>query len=267
MSFKLARNVFEVLRGSARTKSLDQLRREGHQHVPVLRFSDLEALMAAAVDDTLTRLGLELSDAQTTGLNDEARLRFLALLRERQQLKDPLANLQREGAKLEGTTEGVRAEIERAQAELVEEEEHVAPAEGTDTELDALRARLRESITAMLATVPGADPDLPTRMMEAVDAAVENYRILVAARSRREQEARVEQLQRRLQRLRHKLEESEILLAKARAAAQAQGGIIPNFDPGNALQPGDSDYQQKKALLDEVFKLNVELRKMIAAKE
>jgi hypothetical protein len=266
MSFKLARNVFEVLRGSARTKSLDQLRREGHQHVPVLRFSDLEALMAAAVDDTLTRLGLDLADNQVSGLNDEARLRFLALLRERQQLKDTLAGLQREGAKLEGTTEGVRAEIERAQAELVEEE-HVAPAEGTDTELEALRARLQEAITTMLAGVAGADPDLPARMMAAVDAAVENYRILVAARSRREQEARVEQLQRRLHRLRHKLEESEILLAKARAAATAQGGIIPNFDPGNALQPGDTDYQQKKALLDEVFKLNVELRKMIAAKE
>jgi hypothetical protein len=264
MSFKLARNVFEVLRGSARTKSLDQLRREGHQHVPVLRFSDLEALMAAAVDDTLTRLGLDLADNQVSGLNDEARLRFLALLRERQQLKDTLANLQREGAKLEGTTEGVRAEIERAQAELVEEEA-VAPAEGTDIELDALRSKLRETITAMLAGV--GDADLPNRMMDAVDAAVENYRILVAARSRREQEARVEQLQRRLHRLRHKLEESEILLAKARAAASAQGGIIPNFDPGAALQPGDSDYQQKKALLDEVFKLNVELRKMIAAKE
>jgi hypothetical protein len=266
MSFKLARNVFEVLRGSARTKSLEQLRREGHQHVPVLRFSDLEALMAAAVDDTLTRLGLELSDHQIAGLNDESRLRFLALLRERQQLKDTLDSLQRQGDKLEVTTEGVRAEIERAQAELVEEETLPAPM-SVDEDVEVLRAKLREVLGVVLQDAARADPDLPTRVMAAVDTAVENYRILVAAKARTEQEGRVEQLNRRLQRLRRKLEESEVLLARARAAAASGGALMPLFDPGKALQPGDADYAQKKGLLDEVFQLNVELRKMIAAKD
>src|SRR4249920_7680 len=108
MSFRLARDVFEVLRGSARTKSLDQLRREGHNNVPVLKFSELEALLSATVEDALKRLGLELSDHHVQGLNEEARLRFLALLRERQTLQDTLEGLQRQGDKLEATAEGVR---------------------------------------------------------------------------------------------------------------------------------------------------------------
>lgn len=262
MSFRLARDVFEVLRGSARTKSLDQLRREGHRNVPVLKFSELEALLGATVEDALKRFGLELSEQQVQGLNEEARLRFLALLRERQTLRDTLEGLQRQGDKLEATTEGVRAEIERTESELVEEQGEPT---GADAELEEFRNRLRRSLDAVIASVPGADPALAARLAAAVDDAIENYRILIAARTRREQEARVEQLQRRLHRLRRKLEESELLLARARQAGEA--GMPVLFDPGRALAPGDADYEQKRELLDEVFKLNVELRRLLSAKD
>ena len=262
MSFRLARDVFEVLRGSARTKSLDQLRREGHRNVPVLKFSELEALLGATVEDALKRLGLELSEHQVQGLNEEARLRFLALLRERQQLQDTLENLQRQGDKLEVTTEGVRAEIERAESELVEQQ---AEPTGHDEELEDFRRRLRQSLDALLTGASGVDADLSARVAAAVDEAIENYRILVAAHARRSQEARVEQLERRLHRLRRKLEESELLLAKARQAGA--DGMPVLFDVGRALAPGDADYAQKRDLLDEVFKLNVELRRMLAVKE
>jgi len=261
MSFRLARDVFEVLRGSARTKSLEQLRREGHRNVPVLKFSELEALLSATVEDALQRLGLDLSEHQVQGLNEEARMRFLALLRERQTLRDTLEGLQRQGDKLEATAEGVRAEIERAETELHAQQ---SGPDSSDAELEQFRARLRQSLTAALAGVAGA-PELSARLAAIVDEAVENYRILVAARARREQEARVQQLERRLQRLRRKLEESEVLLVKARQAGAA--GVSVLFDPGRALVPGDADYEQKRVLLDEVFNLNVELRRLLGAKE
>jgi len=262
MSFKLARNVFEILRGSARTKSLEQLRREGHRHVPVLKFSDLEALMASAVDDTLAHLGLELSEQQVAGLTDDARLRFLALLKERSELKQTLEGLQRQGDRLEISTEGVKAEIERAESELHDQE---VPVASPDEELATLHTRLREDLTRILSGVPGLDQDKLQQALAAVDEAIGNYRILLSSRLRREQEARVEQLHRRLQRLHRKLEESQALLARARAAG-AQG--MPQlFELGPALQPGDLDYAQKRGLLDEVFKLNVELRKLIAGKD
>jgi hypothetical protein len=263
MSFRLARNVFELLRGTARPQTLDRLRREGHKRVPVLRFSELEALMQASVADTLTRLGLELSDEKVQGLNDEARLRFLALLTERAELKETLAGLQRQGDRLEASTEGVRAEIERAETELAVQEEET-PEATPDEELNAFHARLRTELTAVLSG-PGLDPGLTERALAAVDTAVENYRILVTSRVRREAEARIEQLHRRLQRLRRKLEESQALLARARAAGA--GGVPELFELGPALQPGDLDYAHKRGLLDEVFKLNVELRRMIAGKE
>jgi hypothetical protein len=43
--------------------------------------------------------------------------------------------------------------------------------------------------------------------------------------------------------------------------------VVGLYDPGRALAPGDADYEHKRELLDEVFKLNVELRRLLAAKE
>ncbi len=263
MTFRLARNVFEVLRGSARPRSLERLRREGHRNVPVLKFSDLEALLSASVEDTLTRLGLDLGDKSLQGLNEEARLRFLALLKEREELRLTLESLRTQGDRLEATTEGVRAEIQRAESEL--EQQRSAATSLPDADLQAFRARLRAGLELVLAGLSDADPELPARALAAVDAEVENYRILLAARVRQEQAAHTEQLERRLHRLRRKLEESEELLARARAAA-AQG-LPALVELGPALGPGDADYARKRGLLDEVFKLNLELRKMIGARD
>ncbi len=156
----------------------------------------------------------------------------------------------------------MRAEIERTESELAAQ--HGAPPDA-DAELEAFRSRLREALRSVLSELPGADAAFTARVAAAIDDAVESYRVLVASRSRHEQEARVEQLQRRLHRLRHKLEESELLLARARQAG-AQG-LPALFDPGRPLAPGDAEYAHKRALLDEVFKLNVELRRLLGAQE
>lgn len=263
MTFRLARNVFELLRGTARPRSLEGLRREGRRNVPVLKFSELEALLQASVDDTLQRLGLELGDKPMQGLNEEARLRFLALLKEREDLRQALEALRRQGDRLEASAEGVRAEIERAEDELAAR--RAAAPSGADEDIEAFRTRLRTGLAGALEGVPGADAATAARLLAAVDAEVEAWRIRMTSRARHEQAAHVEQLERRLHRLRRKLEESEALLRRARETG-AQG-LPALVELGPALAPGDADYRQKRGLLDEVFKLNLELRKMIGAKD
>ena len=260
MSFPLARNVYELLRGASRTQSLERLKKEGHRNVPVLRFSDVEALISAAVDDTLSTLALQLSESTVTGLTDEARARFLALVRERDELRATLKSLEEQQFRLSAHQETVRAEIQRAETEL--EDSRAAPTAAGDAELAALRERLAGRLSALFSAETGTDPEVAARALALVDEAVDEARLLMADRARRDQSAHVEQLQRRIARLRRKLEESELLLARARSARPADA--LPDFDAGQALAPGDQGYEQKRALLEEIFNLNVELKRMIA---
>ena len=70
------------------------------------------------------------------------------------------------------------------------------------------------------------------------------------------------QLQRRIEKLKRKLSETEDMLERARTT-----GVEPSGIAGEQLVPGvkqgDPDFQMKKELLGEIFKLNVELRQML----
>jgi hypothetical protein len=259
MSRKLAFNVIHLLRGAARQESLTRLRREGHRSVSVLRSSDIEALLATAVDETLKALGLELQADSIKGLNEEARLRFVKLVKERDDLAATLQSLKTQETQLTVQQGSLRSELQRAETELTSEQDTGEAV--LDHELGQLRAQLTEKLGKLLAD-RGADPALTGEVLAVIEAAIENYRVLVAARVRREQNARILQLQRRIEKLRHRLEESDLLLARARAAAA--DGVPFLTDIGRPLQPGDPGYQHKRELLEEIFKLNVELQRIIA---
>src|SRR5262245_58939582 len=260
MTRKLAHNVFQMMRGASRPLSLSRLRREGHQQVPVLRYTDLEVLISKAVDDTLTTLGLQLADATVAGLSEEARLRFLGLVRERDQLRETVAALQRGQDELSLNQDSLRSELARAASELVEAQKAPATA-ATDKELMALIERLGHDLRAIFAGAPGSDRRLTDAALAAVEKALTGYRELLAQRARQEHEAKVVQLQRRIARLERKLMESEDLLVRARMAARV--GMPHLVDVAPALRPGDADYAAKRELLDEIFRLNVELQRMV----
>jgi hypothetical protein len=260
MSRKLAFNVIHLLRGAARQESLERLKREGHRSVSVLRSSDIETLLAAAVDETLMALGLELQAESIKGLNEEARLRFVKLVKERDDLAATLEALKTQETQLTVQQGSLRSELQRAETELVTERDTGSAT--VEQELGQLRAQIGEKLAKLLAE-RGADPTLTTEVLAVIDAAIENYRVLVSARVRREQNARITQLQRRIEKLRRKLEESDLLLARARAASA--DGMPFLADIGRPLQPGDPGYAQKRELLEEIFKLNVELQRIIAA--
>ncbi len=260
MSRKLTFNVIHLLRGAARQESLERLKREGHRSVSVLRASDIETLLATAVDETLHALGLELQADSIKGLNEEARLRFMQLVKERDDLAATLESLRSQEVQLTTAQGSLRNELQRAESELSTEQ--VAGSSTMEQELSQLRAQLTEHLTGLL-TGHEVAPALIAELLALVETDLENYRVLVAARVRREQNARITQLQRRIEKLRRKLEESDLLLARARAAGAE--GLPFLADIGRPLQPGDPGYQHKRELLEEIFKLNVELQRIIAA--
>ncbi len=260
MSRKLAHNVFQLARGASRTLSLSRLRREGHSQVPVLRLTELEALVSRAVDDTLSALGLQLADETVAGLSEEARLRFLGLVKERDALRETVTALERGRDELSRNQDSLRGELMRAETEL--DDVRQAPAtSATDHELMALIETLGRDLRGVLGAAPGADRRLVDEALAVVEQALASYRQLLAARAKQEHEAKVVQLQRRIARLERKLAESEDLLERARAASR--GGEPGLLGLAPALRPGDSDYTAKRELLDEIFRLNVELQRII----
>lgn len=260
MSRNLAQDLYHLMRGASRTASLGSLRRKGHNRVPVLRFRDVEALIERAVENTLGRLGIDLTEDDLAGLSDDARLEFLALIRERDTLKQTVEGLLAQQGELEQHQVTIRDRLAAAKDELAREAADETPGD----DLDTLRVRLGERLTELLSR-DGIPEGVAEKAVAMVDKAVREQRELAAERARSEHAGRLELLQRRIDKLSRKLGETEAMLSKARAASGAELYDVDEEDMGPAgLASADPQFEQKKAVLEEIFRLNVELRSMMA---
>jgi len=264
MSRNLARDLYHMMRGASRTASLGALKRKGHTRVPVLRYRDVEDLIERAVENTLGRLGIDLSEEDLHGLSDDARIEFLALIRERDTLKDTVEGLLAQQGELEQHQLTIRDRLEAAKVELEHEEEAET---GALDDLDALRVNLGERLTELLSR-DGIPEGIAEKAVAMVDKAVREQRELAAERARSEHAGRLELLQRRIDKLSRKLGETEAMLTRARAASGDDEFLEDEEDMGPAgLANADPQFEQKKAVLEEIFRLNVELRSMMAEEE
>jgi len=254
MSRSLSRDLYHLMRKASRRTPVDKLRRSGHKNVSVLSFRDVQALIEQAVANTLRRKGLKLDGPE---IHEEVRMEFLALMRERDLLQETVENLLKEKDELAQNRDRLQEVIGQVTEEL-EEEQSVDP-EADSEELDRMRERLVASLREMLG--PHADPNVTARAVALVEQAVEEQRQLTLSRAQEAQTARVEHLERRINRLKTKLEETESMLVRARSAGGPEGIAGEHVDPG--LKIGDPNFETKKELLGEIFKLNVELREML----
>lgn len=264
MSNPLTRSLYHLMRGASRPTSLSRLKQRGHKRVPILRYRDIEALIDTSVENTLKRLGIELSDRDIRGLGAEARVEFLALIHERDTLRDTVDQLVAQQEELESNRELLVERMSATRDELDESREAVEETDTLDEDLSSLEGRIAASLRALLSDPATPRDHLAPRAIELVHAAFDEQRDEVAARTRAEQAERVALLQRRLTKLNKKLEESEAMLARARAAATDTDDDREEVDMGPAgLQSADPQFEKKKQVLDEIFKLNVELKSMM----
>ena len=255
MSQHLARNIYHLMRGAARRTSVDSLRRQGRKTVSVLNFRDIQHLIERAVENTLRRRGLSLDGPE---IHEEVRLEFLALIRERDLLRNTVEDLlaqkqtlEDNRSKLDQALEAATQEYEQARQQLDGEDED---------EFTQLAGKLETSLVQLLNS-GGADGALRERVVALVRQAGEEQRQVTLARSKEAHEEHVQRLQRRMNRLKGKLAETEEMLERAREEPDMMG--IPGEPVVGGLTTQDAAYETKKQLLGEIFKLNVELREML----
>lgn len=256
MSNPLARNLYHLMRRTARRTSVDKLRKTGHKTVSVLNFRDIEELIERSVENTLRRKGMRLD---SPGIHDEVRLEFLALMRERDILRETVDSLLQEQDELNRNRELLQTELQTTAQELMQQQA-ATPEEVEDAEQ---LSDLAQAVAAQLREVLGPnDPAAAERAVSLVTKAIDEQREGALERAREEQAARTDQLQRRMGKLKRKLAETEEMLERARSEG-GQLEAIPGHEVDAGLKAGDPDHGKKRELLGEIFRLNVELREML----
>ena len=255
MSHSLARNIYHLMRTASRRTSVDSLKKDGRKHVSVLKFRDIEQLIAQAVENTLRRRGMALNGHD---LHEEVKIEFLALMHERDTLQATVNELVNEKQALEDN----KIRLDRAltaTADQYEQERSVEVSEG-GAEFDSLSSKLEASLRELLSKADRGSA-LSDRAIGLVTQAIAEQRAMAVEKSRVTHEARLQKLQRRMHRLKRKLQETEDMLQ--RAQFEPTLSEIPGQPVRAGVRTADPAYQTKKELLSEIFKLNVELREIL----
>jgi len=256
MTRTLARNLYHMLRGAAQKTTVDGLKKRGHRTVSVLNFRDVQQMIGRAIENTLQRRGLSLDRAD---IQDEVRHEFLSLMTERDALQNTVDSLLREKGELAENHQALASELNKAT-----EEYETAQGSATGAVPEHV-ARLMQRITAEVSgtqNAAGVNAQLTSKTLSLVQAALEDHAHMLDRETRDGQATNLQQLQRRIEKLKRKLQETENMLKRARTSGMDSDGIVGEpLVPG--VKQGDPDFQMKKELLGEIFKLNVELRQML----
>ena len=258
MTRLLSRNLYHLMRGASRRTSLAKLKKRGHKNVSVLSYSAVNGLIDMAVENTLKRRGIDMSKGD---VQEDVRHEFLSLMRERDSLQNTVDALLREKNELKENQQHLKDEINRTTAEY--EQVQVGPDLEADDELKALMEKLQGALMSVLGEA-GVSQQLSDKTLAIVTQAIQEHRDLTSKKSRVDQEVQLGQLERRISKLKRKLQETEDMLAKAQTDGVTVEGIAG--EPVTAGVSGsDPKAHMKKELLGEIFRLNVELREMLNA--
>lgn len=264
----LASNLFRLFRENSDVVPVSRLQKQGVRSVTVLDWRKVEELLAKAVDEALAKHGVELSPEALKSVNREAKEAFARLVEQRDTFRESAETLEREKGELAKNAEILRQELERARQSLAGE--RTRPISAADVELDQAgmdhyMARLGRELKELLAGGDGAARGGSTA--DAVAALArkllddERGRALDAARS--EQRQRIELLERRIAKLQGTLTETESVVDRLRKEKGIEPGIESIYREVQGLDAADGKAEAKRGLLDEIFRLNVELRAVI----
>jgi chaperonin cofactor prefoldin len=273
MSRNLVSNLIQAIRSGAYHTALKNLERQGYRTVTVLPAQKLDEIVSKAIELTLKEYGLPLDIEVVRGLSSDAKVAFVNLVKERDALRQTNEALERERENLSRNEELVRRELDQAQRLLTEQRELGAPtvpveAAGFEKLVrDAALSQVEESLGRL---GDGADPALVAELQglaHRISAAA--GRILGQASAdgievaRRRHDERVELLERRVRKLQSSLAETESMLKRLQEAKAVDPGLPSVYRSAQGISPSDDRFEQKRVLLAEIFKLNVELRRLI----
>jgi chaperonin cofactor prefoldin len=273
MSRNLVSNLIQAIRSGAYHTPLKNLERQGYRTVTVLPAQKLDEIVSKAIELTLKEYGLPLDPEAVRGLSNDAKVAFVKLVRERDALRQTNEALERERESLGRNENHLRAEIEQAQRLLAEQKQHglpEVPVEASGFEETLRTAALARVEEALRRLGRNADPRVTSEI-----GALSNEIAAIAGRlldqannenveeARRRHEERVNLLERRIRKLQTSLSDTESMLQRLQQAANEDKGVASIYREPQGLAPSDDRFEQKRHLLAEIFKLNVELRQII----
>ncbi|MFG0316934.1 MAG: hypothetical protein ACF8XB_06665, partial [Planctomycetota bacterium JB042] len=109
----------------------------------------------------------------------------------------------------------------------------------------------------------GAGGDVAARAAALAHRLLEEEREKAVDAAKADQVKRIAQLERRIGKLRSSLSDSEALVRRLKEAKDLPEGVESMYREVQGLDPNESNAAEKRGLLEEIFKLNVELRDVI----
>lgn len=267
----LTRSLARIFRDGASLTSVSKLRREGYKTVSVLRLSRLEELVGAAIEKIIT----EVTSDPETGRRAArgAQVELIKMLGERDSIARATEDLKREQRSLERNVGQLHSALDQARNQLREQVE----AQGKEAVSD-LHLRFQRTLDELFGRVGGefSEDDTVGRALQELRSPLEDsFLSLLGAAVRRsapdqaapsgEAGNKVALLERRVRKLNASLEEARSMMSRLRDNRNAEDdGVASIYKEVQGLSGTEESYEQRKALMQEIFNLNVELRRDIS---
>jgi len=268
MILSLADSLFRMFRENSDVVPVSRLKKQGHRSVTVLDWDRIQALIQKAVEEALARRGVDLSPQALDSVSQEARETFVRLVEQRDTYRESTRTLEAEREELRTNMSQLKSELESSKSLLAHEREHVVTTEEVAVGAEGMasfHSRLEAEMTRLLA---GAEPgaDIAAQAAALARRLLDEEQAKATEDAREEQRLRVAQLERRVGKLRKSLRDSETLVTRLRETKGVPGGVESIYREVQGLDPSEEKATEKAGLLEEIFKLNVELRDVIQDK-
>ncbi len=270
----IAEKIYRLIRERSLGTDLSSLKQRGVKRVSVFKSNQLGDLVAMAVEQVLRDYGIKLSQGDMEGLSEEGRQAFLNMMKERDAYKEIAEDLQKEQQSLEIHRDVLESQIEREGSFLEDERGFWTEIPIGEDELgyrDRLQQVLRHTLDKRVSTL---GPDADDRLVKFLEEMVEGLgRDLddvfgttleeIRARYAEEGERRIETLERRVQKMRESLASAEDALSRAEASGPEETGVASIYRSAQGLRTDDGAYEKKKSMLEEIFRLNKDIKEQI----
>ncbi len=243
-----------LLRQRAKMVSASELAAR-HDRVRVLGESTLRQLLDEAVNEAVEKVETSLGEAERKQLLEEAEEAF----------HERLEAFKAEKAGLESRARVLADQLERAQKLLEEERQRVVTADQftvSDAGMVEIETRLERMLQRAVRS-HGIDAKLEGEMRDVLSRLLDEERDRISTKHQETQNANIELLERKIERLAHTLDETtkERDRERQRAAAleAAGGGGLRNVMTVG-LDDDDPNKERKLGLLKEIYRQNKEMR-------
>lgn len=260
----LADSVFRLFRENSDVVPLKRLEKKGVKNVTVLDWNRVVTLIERAVDEALSKRGVDLAPHLLQNVHRDAKEAFHRLVAERDRLEETTRTLAQEKDDLARNVEALKTEIVRSQQELAAERDRAVRFDDVAVEgaqLDHAMSRLESRVRELLGAGQGGD--LAAKVAAAARELLDEEKKNAFDEAASEQRRKVEQLERRLAKLQRALTDSESVIERLKTEKAGDQGIESIYKSVQGLDGKDANANQKRGLLDQVFKLNLELREVI----